>query len=161
MSAAPQLAINTVHELVETLRSVQRSEYSAVLDKMHLSFAELANYCMWNDRRYTRNCIARTSEFELLLVCYEPGQRTSIHDYDTEEAWIKPVLGTVLEERFHLVENGGIELMRSAQLCIGSVTHLSHGSSIHRYTNTSGGRAATLNLYARPLLKWKVYEERA
>ncbi len=160
MSAAPQLVISTLNDLVDTLRTSHRKDFSGVLQRMHLPLSELAGYCTWNDRRYTRNCIARTTEFELLLICYGPGQRTSIHDYATEEAWIKPVMGSVIEERFRLVENGGIELFRSAILEPGSVTHLSEGNSIHRYSNAGADRSATLNLYARPLLKWKVYEER-
>jgi cysteine dioxygenase len=155
-------AIRTVNELVEALRAGPGAEgYLGILRRVDIPCEEFATLCRWNEKRYTRTCIARTDDFELLLICYEPGQRTSIHDYDTEEAWVHPVEGSIKEERFQLDDNGDLVLMRSSVLHKGEFSHLAHGHSIHRYTNASAQRACTLNLYAKPLLKWKVYEERA
>ncbi len=154
--------IRTLNELVQALRSGPGEEgYLNILRRVDIPCEEFANLCRWNEKHYTRTCLARTEDFELLLICYEPGQRTSIHDYDTEEAWVHPVEGSIIEERFTLNEKGELVLMQSSTLEKGSFSHLAHGHSIHRYTNASGDRVATLNLYAKPLLKWKVYEERA
>ena len=155
-------AIRTMTDLVETLRGGPGAEgYLGILRSVDIPMAEFAHLCRWNEKRYTRTCIARTGDFELLLICYEPGQRTSIHDYDTEEAWVHPLEGSILEERFQLDEKGILSPIQCSILQKGEFSHLAHGHSIHRYTNTSADRAITLNLYAKPLLKWKVYEERA
>jgi cysteine dioxygenase len=155
-------AIRTVKELVDALTSGPGPEgYIGILRRVDIPCEEFGDLCRWNDKHYTRTCIARTGDFELLLICYEPGQRTSIHDYDSEEAWVHPVQGSIVEERFHFSGNGQLELLQTSILDRGSFSHLAHGHNIHRYTNASLERSATLNLYAKPLLKWKVYEERA
>jgi hypothetical protein len=35
-----------------------------------------------------------------------------------------------------------------------------NGKAIHRFTNRGPERAVTLNLYAKPLSRWRVYDER-
>ncbi len=154
--------IRTIKDLVQALVSGPGSEgYLNILRRVDIPASEFEDLCRWNEKHYTRTCLARTEDFELLLICYEPGQRTSIHDYDTEEAWVHPVVGSVIEERFMINGRGDLKLVQRSDLDRGCFSHLAHGHSIHRYTNASGDRAATLNLYAKPLLKWKVYEERA
>ncbi len=155
-------AIRTVDELVQALEAGPGTEgYVSILQRVDIPIEGFSAFCRWNDKHYTRTCIARTADFELLLICYGPGQRTSIHDFDTEEAWVRPVLGSIVEERFELDAKGELVLMQTSILEQGSFSHLAHGHSIHRYTNAGSDRVATLNLYAKPLVKWKVYEERA
>lgn len=163
-AAMPQhpMPITTVDQLVAALKlGPGRRGYLDVLERIAIPEAEFGPYCRWNDKHYTRNCIARTEEFELLLICYEPGQRTSIHDYATEEAWVHPVSGVVIEERFEPGADGPLRKVSSAKLDPGSFSYLHNGRSIHRYMNPATERSITLNLYAKPLMKWKVYDERS
>ncbi len=154
--------INTVQELIGRLNTVSGMDgYSGILERVDIPWEEFSLYCHWNDRRYTRTCITRTEDFELLLICYEIGQQTSIHDYDTEQAWVRPVLGSIVEERFELNANGDLVSVGSSLLKTGFCSHLMRGHNIHRYSNQGSNRSASLNLYAKPLLKWKVYEEGA
>ena len=152
--------IRTVEELVSALRAGPGIKgYLDIMDRVAIPTSEFDPYSRWNQKHYTRNCIARTDDFELLLICYEPGQRTSIHDYATQEAWIHPVVGTVIEERFELGPGGPLRKVSSAKLDTSSFSYLHNGRSIHRYLNTNKQRSITLNLYAKPLNKWKVYDE--
>ncbi|MBX2980182.1 MAG: cysteine dioxygenase family protein [Flavobacteriales bacterium] len=155
-------AIHTVDELVRILmEGPGRKGYLHILERVAIPAEDLAPLCRWNPKHYTRNCIARTDDFELLLICYEPDQRTSIHDFATEEAWVHPVIGSVVEERFEPASGKTLRKAGSAKLDKDSYSYLHNGRSIHRYTNSSGERAVTLNLYARPLRTWKVYDERS
>jgi cysteine dioxygenase len=157
--AAP---ITTVDQLVTSLKQGPGGRgYLEVLERIRIPEEEFIPFCRWNHKHYTRTCIARTPEFELLLMCYEPGQRTSIHDHATEEAWVRPVSGAVIEERFEAVADGPLRKVSSAKLDPGSFSYLHSGHSIHRYVNPASGRSITLNLYARPLQSWKVYDERS
>jgi cysteine dioxygenase len=153
--------IHTIPDLVTALeQATGESGYLLVLDKVVIPAEEFEPYCTWNDKRYTRNCLARTDAFELLLICYEPGQQTSIHDFATEEAWIHPVKGAVTEERYEPIAGGQLRKVSAAKLDEDSFSYLHNGRSIHRYINSGEERAITLNLYARPLRTWKVYDER-
>jgi hypothetical protein len=47
----------------------------------------------------------------------------------------------------------------SAKLDTNSFSYLHNERRIHRYLNTIKERSITLDLYAKPLNKWKVYDE--
>ncbi len=153
--------IRSLAELVRVLEPGSRSAgYTDALLRFSLDPEELAAFCHWNSRHYTRQCIHRTREHELMLICYEEGQRTSIHDYDSQLAWIKPVLGRVLEERFQATADGKLTRHGEKVLGIGDLSYMAAKSCIHRHSNAGAGRAITLNLYSRPILRWRVYDER-
>lgn len=157
MNAGP---ISTINELVrELLRHRDPSAYAAILSRYAVPSHDLEPYFRWNSRHYTRTCINRNDDFELLVICYEPGQRTSIHDYDSQTAWIHPVMGEVVEERYDALPNDGIELASEIHLRPGKDDSLTNGNAIHRFVNPGPARAVTLNLYAKPMRKWRVYDE--
>ncbi|HOZ39563.1 MAG: cysteine dioxygenase family protein [Flavobacteriales bacterium] len=158
----PPTPITSLDQLVSALKhGPGRTGYLEILDRISIPWSQFEPYCRWHDKHYTRTCIARTNAFELLLICYEPGQRTSIHDYATEEAWVHPVFGAVIEERFEPGPEGPLRKVSSAKLDPGSFSYLHNGHGIHRYVNPNKERSVTLNLYAKPLSKWKVYDERS
>lgn len=153
--------IDTIEELIRVLSAeAQPSGYTEAMKRLDLQAETLSRYIIWDERHYTRKCLHRTPELELLLICYEQGQRTSIHDYDSQMAWIKPVLGTVYEERFKLAGNGELKLQGQRKLEPGQLAYMTTKDCIHRHSNTGPGRAITLNLYARPIRRWRVYDER-
>lgn len=150
--------ITTIRELVRALlREPDPSEYGTVLERCNISARFLEPYYRWNGKHYTRSCIHRNANFELLVICYEPGQGTSIHDYDSQTAWIHPVMGEVIEERYTVNEQG-LQLELEKHLSPGTPDVLREGSAIHRFVNPGPERSATLNLYAKPLSKWRVYD---
>jgi cysteine dioxygenase len=152
--------ISTIKELVkELLRQRDPSRYAATLDRYAVPSKDLEPYYNWNSKHYTRTCIHRNEAFELLVICYEPGQATSIHDYDSQTAWIHPLIGEVMEEQYRALPEGGVELVRELRLRPGRSDSLTNGSSIHRFSNPGPERAVTLNLYAKPMRKWRVYDE--
>lgn len=157
----PPVPIRSIDELLkELLRHRDPLAYGPILARYAVPTRDLEPYFRWNPRHYTRTCIHRNEDFELLLVCYEPGQRTSIHDYDSQTAWIHPVLGDVVEEVYAAIDEGGLRLLSEKHLLPGADDVLTNGRAIHRFINPGPGRAATLNLYAKPMSKWRVYDER-
>lgn len=157
MHAVPILSIRQLVQ--ELLRHRDTGAYTDILSRYAVPTRDLEAYFRWNSRHYTRTCISRNEDFELLLICYEPGQRTSIHDYDSQMAWIHPVMGEVYEELFTFHPVHGLELESGTLLKLGNDDALLHGSAVHRFENRGPERAVTLNLYARPVSKWRVYHE--
>lgn len=158
MHAAP---ITTISELVkELLRHRDPEAYGEILLRYAVPTRDLEPYFRWNTRHYTRTCIQRNEDFELLVICYEPGQRTSVHDYDSQTAWIHPVMGEVVEERFVLDVDGSLRRKDEVHRHPGEVDLITKGSAIRRFSNYGPGRAVTLNLYAKPMSRWRVYDER-
>lgn len=160
----PGLMSETIDSLAELVRVLDQelhpAGYTDALLRASISPKELTSFIQWNNRHYTRQCIHRSREYELMLIAYEPGQRTSIHDYDSQMAWIKPVLGSVLEERFKATADGKLKLHGEKTLSVGSLSYMAAKTCIHRHSNAGKGRAITLNLYSRPIRRWRVYDER-
>ena len=153
--------IRTIGELLkELLRHREAEAFGEILKRYDVPTHDLEPYFRWNTRHYTRTCIHRNDDFELLVICYEPGQHTSIHDYDSQLAWIHPVLGEVVEEQYELVNGDGLRLKNEVHRYPGEVDRISDGTAIRRFANPGSGRAVTLNLYAKPMSKWRVYDER-
>ncbi len=155
------LPITTIRDLVqELLRHRDPSAYASILARYAVPGHDLEPYYRWNTRHYTRTCIHRNDEFELLVICYEPGQRTSIHDFNSQTAWVHPVMGEVVEERFVLEQGGTLRTSSEVHLHPGDIDRFTNGTAIHRFTNRGPVRAVTLNLYAKPMSQWRVYDER-
>lgn len=151
----------TLAGLIGALRRARsRAAYERVLRAADLSAEELASVATWNTRHYTRNCLLRTETLELMLICFEPGQSTSIHDYGSEEGWVRPVQGELIEERFSVDPDDSLVCLVEHRITEDEVSHLPKGASIHRFTNPLPMRVMSLNLYARPLRSWKVYDKR-
>jgi cysteine dioxygenase len=156
MTSSP---ITTIRDLVrELLRQRDPSAYPGILERYAVPSHDLEPYYRWNMRHYTRTCIHRNDEFELFVICYEPGQRTSVHDFNSQTAWVHPVLGEVVEERFVQEPDGTLRISREIHLHPGHMDRFSNGNSIHRFTNRGPGRAVTVNLYAKPMSQWRVYD---
>lgn len=154
-------AIGSLEELIQAIDKDPRpAGYTDAMLRLDIGPGPLEPHCRWNTRHYTRQCVHRTREHELLLICYEPGQRTSIHDYDSQMAWIKPVMGLIQEERFKIGPDGQLKRHGIRHLSPGKLAYMASRNCIHRHTNPGGGRAITLNLYARPLRSWRMYNER-
>ena len=153
--------IGTIEELSRLLSEETRpAGYTEVMQRLSVAPESLSPFCIWDQRQYTRKSLHRSRAHELLLICYEPGQRTSIHDYDSQMAWIKPVLGSVCEERYKLAGNCELKLQGQGKLETGPLAYMTTKDCIHRHTNMGPGRAITLNLYVRPISRWRVYDER-
>ncbi|MBL8011913.1 MAG: cysteine dioxygenase family protein [Flavobacteriales bacterium] len=157
-----QPGARTLPGLIASLRRARsRPAFERLLRAADLSSEELASVATWNSRHYTRNCLLRTEALELMLICFEPGQGTSIHDYGSEEGWVRPVQGELIEERYQVNSDGLLICTDERRITEDEVSHLSKGASIHRFTNPLPMRVMTLNLYARPLRSWYVYDKRS
>ena len=63
--------IRSIGELVrELLRHRNVSEYPKLLERYAVPGRDLEAYYRWNSRHYTRTCVHRNEEIELLVICY-------------------------------------------------------------------------------------------
>ncbi len=154
--------INNIDQLIKHLDYGPGYEgYVSVIKGIEFTTEALTPYCSWNAQHYTRNCIARSSCYELLVMCWEPGQQTQIHDYNTNLGWILIMQGELTEALFHK-PSGEQQLVSQANNTIktGQFVYLNDGIGLHQFTNTSHGRTISLHLYAYPITSWNVYNEK-
>ena len=108
---------------------------------------------------YTRNLIRRNEQFELLVLCWSPGQVSPIHDHAGEHCWMAVLAGEIEEQHFH-VECPGAALRagRAKVFTAGQVAYIEDEIALHR-VRPLGSAAVSLNLYARPIDVCSVFEE--
>lgn len=152
-------AIPTVAELIDELSKGSAATYAGTLERYRADLNDLSPYLRWNTRHYTRTCLYRGTGYELLVVCYGPGQQTSIHGHDGHAMWIRTLMGEVLEERYRLLPGQAPQLVQETYLLPGGGDLLIEGAGVHRFVNVGSGPAITLELHAGPLRKWRMYHE--
>ena len=161
----------SVQDLVAGLRRFPESafEYTdeilAFLEASPVTPTSLAPYLSWDRQHYTRNLIARTPLFELMAICWEVGQASSVHNHLDQHCWMAVPIGRLLVENFHLilqdVEAGTCKLEPANQVELNS----SHPCAVnpldpvHRVWNPPdfNQRAVSLHIYSRPFDRCVVY----
>ena len=138
----------------------------AFLRAHSIDLDSLQPYLFWNARHYTRNLIHKTPLYELLALCWEPGQRAAIHNHDGQLCWMAVPLGrlTVQNYRVRTLEptTGHCELEATACYEMGPSSPLAvdPGEPIHDVANRLEyeARAVSLHIYSRPFDHCLVYD---
>ncbi len=125
----------------------------------------LGPYLNWDRQHYTRNLIDKTPLYELIAICWEVGQSSSVHNHRDQNCWMAVPIGRLLVENYRIVfqhiEEGRCELetadtveMNPAHPC--AVDPL---EPVHRVLNPRefNQRAVSLHVYSRPFDSCVVY----
>jgi cysteine dioxygenase len=131
----------------------------------------LDQYVWWADDRYTRNLIYRDDLFEVMTICWQPGQRTAAHTHNGQLGWMTVPEGNVTVENFRHVSCNAPENQNVVGLdCLGGATQITMERldqtefagaetvatvdkihTIHRISNREKtGGAVSLHIYSRP-----------
>ncbi|HLB92658.1 MAG TPA: cysteine dioxygenase family protein [Terriglobales bacterium] len=160
-----------IADLVAKLRTLPASAFDGVeqirslLENMPVDEASLAPYLTWDRQHYTRNLIDKTDLYELMAVCWEVGQNSSVHNHRDQNCWMAAAMGTLLVENFHLefqdIKAGTCRLLASntVELTASHPCAVDPQEPVHRVVNPreSNQRAVTLHVYSRPFDTCVVY----
>ncbi len=143
--------------LIDALESVpkDRAQFHEVMSRIHFKAEAVDKYCHFDRHQYTRNLIARTDNFELLALCWEPGQITPIHDHAGSDGWVYALRGTIEEVRFQCSwsVDGAAQVERgdSLKATAGEMTYINDDIAWHTVANPTRERAVSLHLYSGPI----------
>src|ERR1700674_1763167 len=87
----PEPAFNRTHQIVKFLESALVAPDT------------LAPYLTWDGQHYTRNLIDKTPLYELIAICWEIGQASSVHNHRDQNCWMAVPVGRLLVGNYHLV----------------------------------------------------------
>ncbi|OQS00828.1 cysteine dioxygenase [Thraustotheca clavata] len=158
----------TLKKLVDTIERVVEENSKIPLEKMDEikqalmdydgNMDELKRYSQFDaSRNYTRNLIATDNEaYALMLLCWNKGKYSPIHDHPSDGCWVRHIQGTVNEVRY---QNNGKELVESSNMMISEgVSFMTDALGLHKIGNPSQQvDAITLHLYAPPYDKCKLW----
>jgi len=110
---------------------------------------------------YTRNLVCRTADFELLVLCWRPGQESTIHGHAGSLNDIRVHRGALTSRLFAPAagaQAGTGPVTRTAEevLAAGAHTGLDR-DGIHQLANTTDEDLVTVHVYAPPLMELTVY----
>lgn len=155
-----QERINSLQQLLEALPHCSGKQYVDIVDGMELDVAEFKPYSFWNEQFYTRNCIARSDKYELILLCWEPGQITPIHCHGGQECWVYMVQGCIGETRYDLDEaTQKLTESKYMELGEGKFSYMNDDMGLHSLKNLSDGRSMSLHLYMNPIDECRIYDD--
>jgi predicted metal-dependent enzyme (double-stranded beta helix superfamily) len=160
-----------IQQLVQGLRRLPESAFNETetvrrfLLETPVESDSLAPYLKWDRQHYTRNLIDRTPLYELMAICWEVGQVSSVHNHRDQNCWMAVPMGRLMVENFHLVEqdlNGGtcrLEPLNTIEMNIAHPCAVDPADPVHRVLNPSefNQRAVSLHVYSRPFDTCVVY----
>jgi len=125
----------------------------------------LAPYLTWDRQHYTRNLIDKTPLYELVAICWEVGQVSSVHNHRDQNCWMAVPIGRLLVENYRVLsqklDQGTCQLAAAETLEMNpehpcAVDPL---EPVHRVFNPRefNQRAVSLHVYSRPFDTCVVY----
>jgi len=153
------LASDTLNELVKALSEEDSTKYADLLRTAELSADDFESCCSWSSESYTRNCVIDNEDFELILLCWQPGQLTPIHDHGGEECWVKIIEGEFKETVYKEDDAGTLEIARTTESKANDITYMVDFMGFHSLENLSKKKSLSLHLYAKPIRSCQVFDE--
>lgn len=160
-----------IRKLVQGLRQLPQSAFDETetvrrfLEDTPVSVDSLAPYLTWDRQHYTRNLIDRTPVYELMAICWEIGQVSSVHNHRDQNCWMAVPMGRLQVENFHLVHQdlkagrSHLEPLNIVEMNIAHPCAVDPAHPVHRVLNPGefNERAVSLHVYSRPFDTCVVY----
>ena len=125
----------------------------------------LATYLTWDAQHYTRNLVDKTPLYELVAICWEVGQVSSVHNHRDQNCWMAVPIGRLQVENYrvhHQDLNAGtckLEPTDTVEMNISHPCAVNPLEPVHRVLNPRAfnQRAVSLHVYSRPFDTCVVY----
>jgi cysteine dioxygenase len=160
-----------IKQLVEGLRRFPEDAFRttesvrAFLAETPVDPASLAPYMTWDRQHYTRNLIDKTKAYELIAICWETGQGSSVHNHQDQNCWMAVPIGRLKVQNYKVIHEdisaGTCELAPTDHLIL-DVAHpcaVNPLEPVHGVENAKefNQRAVSLHVYSFPFNTCVVY----
>jgi cysteine dioxygenase len=160
-----------IHDLVAELRKFPESAFVRTeaihrfLQQNPVDPDSLAQYLLWDRQHYTRNLIDKTPLYELIAICWEVGQASSVHNHRGQNCWMAVPIGRLQVENFHTVSQDltagtcDLEATNIEEMNLSHPCAVNPADPVHRVVNPRefNERAVSLHVYSRPFDTCVVY----
>ena len=162
-----------IEEFVAGLRRFSEPAFSHVdqilgfLKSTPVAPDTLRPYLTWDRQHYTRNLIDKTPLYELVAICWEVGQVSSVHNHREQNCWMAVPVGRLLVENFRVLAqdlDAGECRLEPSDTCEMNSAHpcaVDPLEPVHRVLNPRefNERAVSLHVYSRPYDRCMVYSQ--
>jgi cysteine dioxygenase len=160
-----------IHNFVAELRKFPEATFDETeqlrrfLQNSPVNPDSLSPYLTWDRQHYTRNLIDKTPLYELVAICWEVGQISSVHNHRDQNCWMAVPIGRLLVENFQVVHQDltqGKSTIKATETVEMNASHpcaVDPLEPVHRVFNPRefNQRAVSLHVYSRPFDTCVVY----
>jgi cysteine dioxygenase len=161
----------SITDFVSELRKFTEPAFSGTgeirqfLERAPVAADTLEPYLCWDPQHYTRNLIDKTSLYELIAICWEIGQVSSVHNHQDQNCWMAVPIGRLMVENYHLVSQDvkkgtcKLEPSDTVEMNPAHPCAVDPSDPVHRVYNPREfkQRAVSLHIYSRPFDTCVVY----
>lgn len=171
--------VQTLHNEIEPLDEGRHhsrehiAQITTLLTSMRFNQAEYSRYLNFRDDHYTRNLVgydmpqgASRAKFTALILCWDKGQMSPIHDHAGSSCWVKVLQGQLREVRYEY-RNADDAERRGKKLAVlsdrtfepESVAYINDTQGVHAMGNpNSDSVTVTLHVYAPPYVICRMFD---
>ena len=108
-----------------------------------LEIKDIESHFAYEDENYCRIPLLARDEYDLLICCWKPGQKSAFHGHPNQGCLVKILKGTTTEEiQF---ADGSLKTRQNPK---GTVGYINDSIGIHRVWNASDENTVSLHLYS-------------
>ncbi len=122
---------------------------------LEINMSTLTKFLGYTDDGYQRNVVKKTEHYELVLICWKPGQKTPIHDHKGSDCAFL-ILEGVSTESVYTNKEGKLEVSGIRKYAPGEVC-AAEEPDIHMISNDEEINLVNLHLYSPPLKDFTIY----
>ncbi len=149
--------IESLEALIQKLNQSDTSNHGKLIKQINIPISDFEAHASWSDKGYTRNCVYRCDQYELILLCWDKDASTAIHGHDGQKCWVYQIEGQISEIRYEKFESGDLFETNRVELNPGKLTFMNNAMGYHKLTNDTDGRAMTLHAYVLPINSCEYY----
>ncbi len=125
----------------------------------------LAPYLTWDCEHYTRNLIDKTRLYELIAICWDIGQMSSVHNHREQNCWMAVPMGRLLVQNYRTISQDlttgqcKLEVKDTVEMNPAHPCPVDPQEPVHRVINPRkfNQKAVSLHIYSRPFDSCVVY----
>lgn len=150
-----------MNSLIDDLKSYARqgfpvSEITSFLTDYNLTQETLNEYVRYKSDKYARHLVHKDEDFEILIVCWAPGQTAPIHGHEGEKCWMRVEQGALKVCNYEMDSMSPLSLTMTEEMK-GEAGFLDGPADIHSVENVFNEPAVSLHIYAKPFAECDIY----
>ena len=155
MSSSPILS-DLIHWLDDLGQRATLEVIEKKLLEIDIQAEDLEKFLGYSEDGYQRNVIKKTEYFELVLICWKPGQKTQIHDHSGSDCAFL-ILEGISTESLYKFDGDKLVVSEVRKYLPGEVCAAGE-PDIHQISNEEETNLVNLHLYTPPLNNINIYE---
>jgi cysteine dioxygenase len=129
-----------------------------ILESLRFNPKEFQRYAHFAAGKYTRNLVGYNGAFTLLMLCWDRGQESPIHDHSGSSCFMKILEGELHEVRYDATNPNQLGLRSITQMHEEQVAYIDDTQGVHKMVNPSADRGAiSLHVYIPPYVKCSIF----